>query len=77
MPGWIAQVDNSVKSSGPMVNTDNLRRTMGGGTVHVRAETEFAAKLRGAAALGVELYQVTVTKYGSAVWDEVAGTSTS
>ena len=77
MAGWIVQVDNSVKSSGPMVSTDNLRRTMGGGTVHIRADTEASAKLRGAAALGVESYQVTVTKYGSAVWDEVAGTSTS
>ena len=73
MSGWIAQVDNSVKSSGPVVSADNLRRTMGGGTVHIRAGTVEQAKNLGAKALGVSPAMVTVTPYSSIVWNEVAG----
>ncbi len=73
MAGWIAQVDNSVASSGPVVSTDNLRRTMGGGSAHIQADTEAQAKTLGAAALGVQPYQVTVTPYSNNIWNEVKG----
>ena len=73
MAGWIAQIDNSVASSGPVVSADNLRRTMGGGTAHVRAATEIEAKQRGAQALGVTPERVTVTPYNTGFWNEVVG----
>ena len=72
MSAWIAQVDNSVASSGPVVSADNLRRTMGSGTVHVRAETRAGAIQVGAKMLGVTPERVVVTPYNTGFWNEVS-----
>ena len=77
MAGWIGQVDNAAPGAAGMMDLQaSLRQKLGGGTVHVRADTREAAIKSAAALLGVPTHQVPVTPYNTGVWNEVAGGST-
>ena len=53
MSAWIAQVDNANPGTASMHNLqDSLRSTLGGGSVHIRAETEASARVMAAKVLG-------------------------
>ena len=72
MSGWIGQSNPTGPSIGT-VHADKLRQSLGGGTVHVRAENKAAAIKTAATMLGVPEHQVTVVPYESPAWSQVEG----
>ena len=74
MSAWIAQVDNANPGTASMHNLqDSLRSTLGGGSVHIRAETEASARVMAAKVLGCRVDQVVVVPYNTGEWTEASG----